>query len=346
MSLSRSHSISDLGEFGFLGRLIPSLVKSSGQAVLVGPGDDACVLDLGGPQPLAMTTDMLVEGEHFSLKWHPPGKLGRKAVAVNLSDLAAMGAQSEAILVSLACPENTPLDFLDELYAGMLELCRESGVSLAGGDTCRADRLVLSITALGRCGEGSPVLIDGAEVGQSIYVTACPGLSALGLNLLQRFGPDRIPPGFQESLEIHLNPPVAWRLAPEIARQFPLGAMTDISDGIARDLGKICQASGCGARIDFSAFPWHRELAEAQTAFGWDPVRLALEGGEDYCLLFTADAAEIESAWRASELFASLQLLKLGEIRPASEGFSALLPDGKIMTIDPSGFDHFRQSAS
>jgi thiamine-monophosphate kinase len=289
---------------------------------------------------------MLVEGEHFNLKWHPPGKLGRKAVAVNLSDLAAMGARSEAILVSLACPENTPLALLVELFAGMLELCLESGVSLVGGDTCKADRLILCITALGRCGEGSPVRIDGAAVGQAIYVTACPGLSALGLKLLQRFGPDRIPPEFQESLEIHLNPPVAWRQAPAIARQFALGAMTDVSDGIARDLGKICQASGCGARVDFSAFPWHRELVKAQTVYGWDPVRLALEGGEDYCLLFTADAAKIESAWRASELFASLHLLKLGEICPASEGFSALLPGGNLITIDPSGFDHFRQSAS
>lgn len=346
MSFPHSHPISDLGEFGFIGRLIPALEKSSGQAVLVGPGDDACVLDLGGPQPLAITTDMLVEGEHFSLKWHPPRKLGRKAVAVNLSDLAAMGAKAEALLVSLACPENTSLELLDEIYSGMLELCRESGVSLAGGDTCRADRLVLSISALGRCGEGSPILIDGAEVGQSVYVTACPGLSALGLKLLQRFGPDRVPPGFQESLEIHLNPPVAWRQAPEIARQFHLGAMTDISDGVARDLGKICQASGRGARVDFSAFPWHRELVEAHTAYGWDPIRLALGGGEDYSLLFTAEAAEIESAWHASELFASLQLLKLGEIRPASEGFSASLPDGKTITIDPSGFDHFRQSTS
>lgn len=337
--------IADLGEFGFLSRLIPALKPSSGEAVRIGPGDDACVLDLGGPESLAVTTDMLVEGEHFNLLWHPPRKLGRKAVAVNLSDLAAMGARSEVILVSLACPESTSLALLDELYSGMLDVCQESGVSLAGGDTCRADRLVLSITALGRCGEGSPVTLDGAQPGQSIYATACPGLSALGLKLLQIFGPDRIPSEFRESLEIHFNPPVAWRQAPEIARQLPLGAMTDLSDGIARDLGKICQASGCGAMLDFTAFPWHRELTEAQTVFGWDPVPLALKGGEDYCLLFTAEGAGIESAWRASKSFGSLPLLKLGAIRPSAEGFSALLPGGARIPIDPSGFDHFHPPA-
>jgi len=332
--------ISDLGEFGFLDKLLTTLRRSD-ERIHVAPGDDACVIDLSSGGPVVLTTDMLIEGIHFRLDWQEPEELGYKAVAVNLSDVAAMGARPGWILVSLGCPRETEEGFLDALYRGMLGLCDESRVVIAGGDTTRAEKLTLSLTAAGLCEEGSPVTIAGARSGETIYATACPGLSGLGLRLLKKFGRSGAPARYEQALRAHLRPEVPWREAPEIARLVRPGAMTDLSDGLARDVGKICQASRLGARIDFRSLSWHKDLQRAWEEFGWDPVSLALGGGEDYCLVFTADPARLEQGRRQSESLAALPLLELGTITAREKGFVAVGPDGTERPVDPKGFDHF-----
>jgi thiamine-monophosphate kinase len=285
---------------------------------------------------------MLIEDVHFRLDWHPPEQLGYKAVAVNLSDIAAMGGRPLGILVSLGCRPETSDRFLEALYQGMLQLCDEVGISILGGDTCKAERLTLCITALGISEGANPTTLSGARPGEAIFSTGCPGLSALGLRLLERFGPQGIPPGFDSAVSLHLRPVVPWEAAAEIAQQVRPGAMTDLSDGLARDVGKICLASGVGARIDFSRLPWHKELLLARERFGWNPVDLALYGGEDYCLLFTVTEAGLQAACDSSPQLAGMTLFPLGEVTEAGSGLHIVLPDGTRKTIEPSGFDHFK----
>jgi len=332
--------ISELGEFGFLDKLLPTL-RGNKPGVRIGPGDDACVVEPAAGTSLVATTDMLIEEVHFRLDWQSPEELGWKAIAANFSDIAAMGARPAYVLVCLGCPGSTEESFLDALYRGMRELCEQAEVQIVGGDTTRADKLVLSITALGLCGPAAPVPISGARVGQAIYATACPGLSGLGLRLLEHFGRSAVPAHYSEALQAHVRPQVPWRMAPEIARHLQPGAMTDLSDGLARDIGKICHASGVGAWIDFYSLSWHKELVQAQEEFGWDRVDFALAGGEDYCLIFTADRPRLEEQRRLSPALAKLVLFELGEITPQERGFVGRWPDGSERLIEPRGFDHF-----
>ena len=155
---------------------------------------------------------------------------------------------------------------------------------------------------------GAPIGINHAQPGEILYASACPGLSGLGLSLLERFGRQNFPSHYPEALRAHLKPRIPWKEAPRIASSVQPGAMTDISDGLGRDLSKICQASKVGAWIDFSSLLWHKELLQAQEEFGWDPVELVLRAGEDYCLLFCAKPDRIEKVKKESPTLLELPL--------------------------------------
>lgn len=332
--------LSEIGEFGFIEKVLRQVQRES-PGWIVPPGDDACVVSLPSRDSLILTTDMLVERIHFRLDWQTPEELGYKAIAVNLSDIAAMGGSPLWVLVSLACHPDQDETFLKELYQGMLSCCDETGTLIAGGDTCRGDCLILSVTAVGRCAPDTATTISRARAGQKIFVTGCPGMSGLGLQLLNRFGRQQVLVDFPVALATHLRPRIAWNEAPEVARLIQPGAMTDISDGVTRDLGKICQASQVGALINFRSFPWHQEMILANQRFGWTPWQLALSGGEDYLLLFTADEAQVESARQQSSLLANLPILQIGEITESQE-MVLQTESGELKLKDIlSGFDHF-----
>lgn len=332
--------ISELGEFGFLQKLLP-LLKRPDPRIAVPPGDDASVVDMPDASQTVITTDMLVEEFHFRRRWQTARQIGYKAAAANLSDLAAMGARPLWLLVSLGCPPDAAVEDLIELFQGMLALCDEAGVKIIGGDTCRADRLLVSVTAVGHCDSESVTTLAGAEPGQILLATACPGLSALGLRLLERFDRKACDRGYPAALKAHFEPKVPWNEGPEIARRIRPGAMTDVSDGLGRDVGKICQASGVGACIDFSRLKWHKELLQAKSDFDWSPLELALNGGEDYCLLLAASRKQFEEAREASPLLAAVSWIELGVVTPPEKGFVAVALDGEEIPISLSGFDHF-----
>lgn len=326
--------VSQLGEFGLIDRLL-ALVGQSRGALHTGPGDDACAIELDGDRLLIATTDILIEGIHFRLDWQSPEELGHKSVAVNISDIAAMGGETKWILVTLGCSREMDVRILEGIYRGMVDLCEEVGATISGGDTSRSDKLLLSITALGTCAKNDLCKIAGAKPGEKIYSTSCPGVSALGLRLLQEHGREGVPQEFQAAVHCHLRPQVPWHLAPEIARTIKPGAMTDISDGLARDIGKICAASKVGARIDFSKIDWDPLLIEAQKEYGWDPTEFALAGGEDYCLLFTADENSI------TKTGIEPKPVEIGEVLSHERDFLVRFEDGSERKIDPIGFDHF-----
>jgi thiamine-monophosphate kinase len=258
-------------EFELIARLQARLGPTGGPI-----GDDCAVLDVPPGERLLATVDMMVEGIHFRLEDTDPVTLGRRALAINLSDIAAMGGTPRWCLVSLGLP--TPSTFVDGLYEGLGDMARRHGVLVAGGNIARLpERMAIDITVLGTAAH--PVMREGARPGDHIYVTGALGRSAAGLQCLLKG--NRNHPAL---VEAHLDPPP--RIAEGKALVGVATAMIDISDGLAQDLGHICERSGVGAALD--AVPIDEETRQTAAELGLDALRLALHGGEDYELLYTA----------------------------------------------------------
>lgn len=321
--------LADLGEFGLIDRIADKVAASS--SVPLGIGDDAAAL-LPTPGHLTLiTSDMLLEKVHFDLAFCDPQSLGRKSLAVNLSDLAAMGARPRHFLLSIALPSDIPVETVDGFMAGVMEEAERFGVTLVGGDTCASrGGVAISITALG---EQRPELVvkrSGARPGDLIYVTGTVGDAAVGLRELQRGARE----GYLVSRQLDPEPRVSTGVA--LAEAGLASAMIDVSDGVLADLGHICELSGVGARVEIERLPLSEEYREA---CGADPFSMALSGGEDYELLFCVPqgkGGEVESLCRNN----GLQVTLIGEIL---EGAGVQLFDAAGETYTPAarGFDHF-----
>jgi thiamine-monophosphate kinase len=294
-------NVSELGEFG----LIAELVR---RELAEGIGDDTAVLDGG----VVATQDALVEGVHFRLGWTSWRDLGYKAAAVNLSDLAAAGAEPEALIVSLALPGEAEIEDVCELYEGI----RETGVAVRGGDLAGGDRVYLSVTAIGRSARIPGR--DGARPGDALVVTGPLGASAAGLAVLERGLA-----GFSELVRAHNRPPFrldAGRTLAPVAH-----ALIDLSDGIASDALRIAERSGCTLEIDVERLPLAPRLAEV----GLEPFWTM---GEDYELLAALAPDDAEQ----------LGFPVVG--RCVTGSGVRLLRDGE--PLDVHGWDHFRQAPS
>ena len=249
----------------------------------VGVGDDAAVLRPTPGRRLVVTTDVLVAGHHFSAALSEPEDWGWKAVAVNLSDLAAMGAEARWLVVALTVGPATGRELLDRVYAGLRDACRAYSVALAGGDTSAGPALSLAVTAIGEAEHA--VTRAGARPGDRLAVSGPLGAAAAGLALLRR---DDQPAGallgrFPALAAAHRRP------EPQLAAGRRLAAagataMVDVSDGLAGDALHLAEASGAGVEVDDDALPVAPGVAEAAALLGLDPVELALAGGEDYVL--------------------------------------------------------------
>jgi thiamine-monophosphate kinase len=305
----------------------PSL-GARADVIEVDVGDDAAVL---GPSlgREVLSVDAHVEGVHFRRAWLSLRELGARAAAAALSDLAAMGAEPRVVLLSLALPAAFSDDELDVLALGVRDACDEVGARVVGGNLTRASELSLHTTVVGRMSE-RPLRRAGAEPGHGVYVTGTVGAAALGLAVLE-----------QEELARDvalLTPFVArWRRPrPRISegrRVVELAsAAIDVSDGVAIDLGRLASASGVGIEIDASELPCERDGAQAAALLGKDPLALALFGGEDYELAFTAPA---------TRSLAGLAT-RIGVVVP-TPGVRVRLADGGTVATDAlgRGFDHF-----
>ncbi|MGH2718787.1 MAG: thiamine-phosphate kinase, partial [Actinomycetota bacterium] len=272
-------SLGDLGEFGLIERIRTLTGEPPEGEVWI--GDDTAILRAPGGTIL-FTADLLVEGVHFDLSWTSPEDLGWKAIAVNASDVAAMGGTPRRALVSIALRPDLVVDLVEGLYRGMRECCDRFGLAVAGGDTSRADQLVISVAMLGNPAGRRVVERRGAEPGDVVCVTGALGNAAAGLALLRAGLPGR-----RKDLEAaHLRPVPRVREAEVLRRHLP-SAMIDVSDGFAADLGHLCRASNVGARVDVARLP-APDLAG--TGLALDALGLALNGGEDYELCFTVPA--------------------------------------------------------
>lgn len=253
--------------------------------VIKGIGDDAAVIRMGDKH-LLVTSDMMVEGVHFDLSFITPFQLGHKFLAINISDIYAMGGVPSYFLISLGIPESIKSRFIKELYSGIIKIAERYDIKIVGGDTCRSERgLVLSGMLIGY---GDRVIMrSGAKVGDKIYVTDTLGDSSAGLYLLKR-RKRRIYTLSSEGVGINL---IKRHLMPEPipiseSESKKINAMIDISDGLLIDLWRICDESGVGAVIYRERIPISEELKKISNKFGLDPYSYALRGGEDYVLLF------------------------------------------------------------
>lgn len=339
--------LSALGEFGLIDRIAEAAASGAGRLpggyTVRGIGDDAAEVSGGDGRVLVVTKDLLLEDVHFRRRWHPPRLLGRKALAVNLSDVAAMGGRPLAAFLGLGLPRGFPAPDLAEVLRGLLDLARATGVRLAGGDTTRSrSGLVLSVTVVGVAARGGAVRRAGARPGDVIYVTGTLGDSALGLALLsrgRRLG--RARGAEARLLRRHLEPTPRLVEGTAVGERRLASAMIDLSDGLAADLGHVCEASGVGARVDLARLPRsaaYRALAPRLAPA--DPLAPAVGGGEDYELLFTVPPERVAALERAARRWPA-RPTAIGEVRPAREGLVLVGEDGRPYTPPRAGFVHF-----
>jgi len=331
-------TLRELGERGLIERIRRRLGAPPPE-VLLGIGDDAAAVAWAG-RTLLLTTDTLLEGVHFRTSTATFRQIGAKAMAANLSDIAAMGGEPRWVLVALAVPAGLGVADVDELYAGMEEMAGPHGAALIGGDTSASpDRIVLALTVVGEV-EGAPLTRRGARPGDAILVTGELGAAAAGLALLEGDGAGLSPQERAPLERAHRVPTPRVREGRLIRRSGVATAMIDLSDGLATDLGHIATESEVGARVSLAALPVEAATRRAAQALGRDPWRLAATGGEDYELLFTASRAEAEAlaARIAGETGARVSLI--GEIRPAADGVAFVDEAGRPVAVG-LGFDHF-----
>ena len=331
--------VSELGEFGLIELLADVVDKTrnpqdaSWQRLLIGIGDDTAAWKGTDTVQLA-TTDSLVQDTHFDLNITTWEELGWKAIAVNLSDVAAMGGIPEYALVSLALPGELETDCISSLYKGMAKISSQFGVAIIGGNIASASKTMISVTILGKLESDSALARSAAVPDDKIAVTGYLGLSAAGLKTLKqklRFDTETI----QLLREAHLTPMPRIDEG-QILLHRGVKAAIDISDGLLADLTHICQASKVSAIINENAVPIHPVLKKN---FKPDYLQLALSGGEDYELLFTA-SSQIMSRLKKTM---PCPVTVIGEITEGKAGQVTLIDtDGKTITREKAGWEHFK----
>ena len=339
-------SLGELGERGLIRRIRTSASPTlSAPDVTVGIGDDTAVLAVPPGHKLLATTDLLIEDIHFRRMSAAPADIGWKALAVNLSDIAAMGGIPRWALVALAVPADTAVEAVDAFYAGMAEAAVPHGVTLVGGDTSTSPTgWMVNVTLLG-VHPGAPRLRSSARAGDAVAVTGGLGASAAGLHALE-MGLDRARDAgvaggrLGEITRAHLRPRARVAEGQWLGQAPGVHAMMDCSDGLATDLGHICRESGVGARVPLELVPVAAAARDAARALGTDAREWALSGGEDYELLLTCDPAAAEGLITGLAEATGTALTVIGRM----EG-----PAGELVFVDAAGapvtvragFEHF-----
>jgi thiamine-monophosphate kinase len=344
--------VKDLGEFPLIERL-RQITSVEHADIVVGIGDDVAVMNDGSPQGyLLATVDSMVEDVHFLRDLTTPEQLGRRALAINLSDIAAMGGLAQFALVALVLPDNTDVPWIEGMYRGMQKEAARAGVAVVGGNvTSSPATFSIHITVLGRVQPEHLLLRSGARPGDRILVTGSLGSANAGLRLAratrERPGWDaRLRPAERQALlEHYLTPTPRLHEATAIAKTGGATAMIDISDGLSSDLGHICEQSQVGAHIHAAHLPISDAAQQVATALVLPPEPLALTGGDDYELCFTVAPDRVDAIRVAVGQATGTPLTDIGEILPAAQGRLLTLPDGREVSLEASGWQHFRSEA-
>ena len=338
--------ISDLGEFPLIDR-IARIASVERDDVIVGIGDDVAVLDAGEDWLLAKV-DSQVEGVHFLKDAISPRQLGRKALIINLSDIASIGGQPLYALVSLALPGDTEVAWVDELYHGLREEGDRFGVAVVGGNMARSTGgAFIDVFVLGRVHRDHVLLRSGARPGDKVLVTGRLGDSAAGLQLV--LNPEIKAAGLTDAgremlLDRHFTPAPRLREAQVISRMRTATAAIDLSDGLSSDVGHICERSEVGVRLWAERLPISCAARSVANEIGKEAWQLAIEGGEDYELCFTVPAAEAEALAAAVERETGTPVSIVGEILPPDEGRRLVLEDGREGPLEARGWQHWKKA--
>lgn len=327
-----------IGEFGFIERLKPMFSHLVGEQQM-GIGDDCAVIPSDDGFDWLVTTDLLMEGVHFLREAIPPQHLGIKSMAVNFSDIAAMGGVPVGSFLSIAIPADVEVEYLDELTKGMYAISEQYGVPLMGGDTSKSlKHLAINVCVLGKCPKGTARLRSMAQVNDVICTTGPLGDSAGGLQVLLNHIPIA---GDAATLVDRHHLPIPRINEGRLLASFDgVHAMMDISDGIASDLPHILRASRCGAVVDLDKLPVSSVLERAALQHGWSAEELAASGGEDYELLCTIKPDAFESISHAFANAFGRPLMPIGVIR---EGTASICwnRNGQAASLQGGGFAHF-----
>ncbi|HSD47387.1 MAG TPA: thiamine-phosphate kinase [Pyrinomonadaceae bacterium] len=311
-----------------------------------GIGDDAAIFSSAAGKETIITTDLLVEDIDFRRTTAPPTLLGHKALAVSLSDVAAMGARPRWSLISIGVPDDVwQTEFVDQFYEGLAGIAGRYDVRLIGGDTSRTtEQIVIDSIVLGECNAGRAVKRGGAQPGDQIFVTGSLGGAAAGLRLIERgahLAEQKLDDDDSQKIDhvllrqLRPEPRVGWGMV--LGEERLATSMIDISDGLSSDLNHLCKASGVGALIESSLLPIDHQVVELCGRRALDPLQLALHGGEDFELLFTVRA---ENVARLPRRVDGVEITRIGEVVIRTDGVK-ISEASRIWELNPGGWKHF-----
>ena len=338
--------VNELGEFGLIDRLTKN-VDQKVDSTEFGIGDDAAVITVSDDTSLLVSTDMLIEGVHFNLMYMPLKHLGYKAVAVNVSDICAMNGVAEQITVSIAVSSRFPIEALEELYDGINTACQMYNVDLIGGDTTTSlTGLTISITAIGRAKKKEISYRSGANEFDLLVVTGDLGAAFVGLQVLEREKEVfKANPNIQPDLDGH-DYIMERQLKPEaridvirFLKELNVvpSAMIDISDGLASEIMHLCKASKVGCIVYDEKLPIDGKTSMTAIEFNLDPVTCALNGGEDYELLFTVKQDDF------AKIKGNPHMTVIGHVTDQTDGMYYVDKNGAVIELRAQGWDHFKK---
>ncbi|MBE8712932.1 thiamine-phosphate kinase [Sphingobacterium hungaricum] len=336
-------NLDELGEFGLIKHLTES-IELTEKSTVKGIGDDAAVLDFSNKKTL-ISTDLLLENIHFDLRYVPLKHLGYKAVQVNLSDIYAMNGIASQITFSIGLSSKFPLEAVEEIYEGALIACKKYNVDLIGGDTsASAQGLVISVTSIGYADEEAITYRSGAKEGDLLCVSGDLGGAYVGLQLLERekqifLENPNIKPDLEGKdyiVERQLKPEARKDIV-ELFEAYGIkpNAMIDVSDGLASEIIHICQASNVGCKLYEEKIPLDPMTYETAREFGLDPTVCALNGGEDYELLFTVPQSDYD------KIKNQLDISIIGYITEPNEGYQMIAKSGSVHPLKAQGWKAF-----
>ena len=341
-----AETLAEIGEFGLINRIHELLRKEGVGApgVMLGIGDDcASFLPRAGFE-LLVTCDCIVEGRHYLPDHITPLDLGRRAMALNISDIGAMGGKPLYAIVSLGLKGDAPVSYLEAMYRGFVSELNPFGAAIIGGNLTKSDHVTfIDISLIGEVEQGKIVRRSTARVGDAILITGYPGQSYAGLQLLLKGQPTE---NLYEHplVRVYNRPSHRAREGEAVAHSGYATAMIDTSDGFLGDLGHICKESGVGAELLQEKLPVSRDLLQAAPQLGQDPYNLVLQDSDDYELIITCSADHVDRVCSAIAGLSDVPVTEVGRITDAAGGIKLILPDGTKQGIAPSGWDHFTQA--
>ncbi len=338
--------ISELGEFGLIDRIRKMLPPNVTDApdVIVGIGDDVAVLRGNAGNVWLVTCDVQMEGSHFLRDAVSPQDLGHKALAINLSDIAGTGGTPRFALISLGLPKDLPVQFIDELYTGLRAEAEASGTAMIGGNISGSNLgFFIDIFLMGEMPESEVLLRAGARPGDQILVTGSLGDAAAGVAMRLDLGLDLEDEYCRFASRRFNRPTPRLKEGRLIAETRQATAMLDISDGLAGDLGHICERSNVGARVYADRLPVHAENRKLSQKAHGSEWHFSIFGGEDYELLFTAPPGHAPGLAKKVTGETGTPVSIIGEILPLSEDRSLVLPDNQTVPLEPRAWDHLKK---